>query len=398
MKPVTEWEATPVFEKLNDADTFIRVLEGGARSSKTYSIIQWIIIQCLQKPVRVTCCRAKMTWIRPTILHDFVDILQSYGLYNEVNHNKTESIIKVGLGEVSFTGLDEPQKLQGRKQDIVWINEAMEASYPAFRQLEMRTEGNIILDYNPSLTSHWIYDRVLTQDKVAFIHSTQIDNPFLDANVRKTILSYEPTPENIAKGTADETLWKIYGLGLRAQHKGIVFPNVRYVNQLPESNDTWYGMDFGYTNDPTAVVELRKQGGQLWVREVIFETGLTNQDINARLKGLIPKNAKIIADSAEPKSIEELRRMGWQIEPAKKGADSVNSGISTLKAYQINVLESSLNLKKEFENYKWREDRATGEPMNEPVDVFNHGMDALRYVALNKLQVPTQFNRSRVLR
>lgn len=381
----------------------IRVLEGGSRSSKTWSIIQFIILYCQtaakNKQVKqITIARQKLTWLKLTILKDFKEIMMLYGLWNDNDFHKSEMTYTLFGCEILFGGLDEPQKLHGRKQHIFWYNEAIEASKEDFDQLLMRTEEFGILDYNPSTTKHWIFEKVLTRPDVDFIHSTLLDNPFLPELIRKEILSYEPTPENEANGTADENKWKIYGLGLRAQIEGLIFTNVGYVKEFPVVSKGGIGLDFGFTNDPTAIVRLGLAEGQVFAKELCYERGLTNSDICNRLEGAgVSKSELIVADSAEPKSIAEIRRMGWNIIGATKGHGSISNGIDILKRYRINITEDSVNFKKESENYTWKKDRATNQYLNIPIEAFNHCWDATRYIASETLSTQGETSRPRTM-
>lgn len=374
-----------------------RVLEGGARAGKTWGVIQWICIYCQQnknKGKRITITRDRLTWLKATLFKDFREILEGLNWWSENDWNKSEMTYSLYGNEISFIGTDEPGKLHGRKQDIFWCNEAIGTpgsaftlSRESFDQLEMRTDVGWFLDYNPKTTSHWIYDSVLTRPDVEFFHCTQKDNPFLPQSIRTKILSYEPTPENIAIGTADRTKWKIYGLGERAQHEGLIFTNIHWVTEIPQGAKLIaYGLDFGFTNDVSALMKVCLLNGELWVEEIIYETGLTNQDLSRRFqKAGIKPTDELIADSAEQKSIAELKAMGWNISGVVKGKDSIQFGIDVLKKYRINVHERSTGFKLETENYVWKEDTQTGKTLNVPVDDFNHGWDAVRYVALMKL-------------
>jgi phage terminase large subunit len=292
--------------------------------------------------------------------------------------------------------LDEPAKLHGLKQNIFWLNEligtagsAYQPTKETFDNLEQRTTEIFITDYNPKVTKHWVYSSVLTRDDIAHIHSTMLDNPFLEDVIKKKILSYEPTAENIARGTADAVNWKVYGLGQRGQHKGIVFTNINYVKFFPqECARVWYGLDFGFVNDVTALVKVGMNNGELFAQQLIYETGLTNSAISRlMIEAGLHNRSEVIADSAEQKSIQDLKNFGWNIEGAMKGPDSVLFGINAMKTYKINVVENSLDLKNEFDNYSWKEDAMTGEVSNTPVDNYNHAIDAIRYVALNRFAI-----------
>jgi len=214
-----------------------------------------------------------------------------------------------------------------------------------------------------------------------------LDNLFLPDTIRKKILSYEPTPTNIDNGTADEYYWQVYGLGIRADVKGLVYTNIKGVEKMPDGGKLLgYGLDFGFTNDPTALVKVVEYDGELWADELIYETGLTNPDIYARAGELgVNFHDTTVADSAEPKSIEELRRLGWRVEGANKGADSITQGIDVVKRYRLNITTRSVGLREEVRNYKWQHDKKTDTYSNKPVDAFNHSLDGIRYVALNRI-------------
>lgn len=393
-------EYTPVYDDLYKSKNPIKALEGGSRSSKTWSIIQYLIFfVCLQRTgLRITVTREKLTWLKGTVLKDFEEITKRYevDVTPEINPRRAEQEYIINGNEWSFIGLDEEQKLFGRKQDITWVNEAISDnvvtgfSASQFNQLEIRTNEMMIMDYNPKATVHWIYDKVLSRPDVDFIHSTLLKNPFLPEKIRSTIFGYEPTLENIAKGTSDESMWRIYGLGQRGDVKGLIFSKVQYVRDFPTCKWVVYGLDFGYSNDVTALVKLGLSEGKLYGQELIYETGLTNPDIVEHFKVLgITKSDEIVADSAEPKSIEEIKRMGYNIKGAVKGPGSVNYGLQALSQYPLCLTESSINWKAEQANYKWKV-HANGQVLNEPIDAFNHCWDAARYGASHKIGKPTK--------
>jgi len=370
-------QGSKVLDKILKAkDNRIIVLEGGSRSSKTWSIFQYFIILALsQKGLTFRIAREKFTWVKETLLKDWQDIIAAYNLpvSPSVNKNRPDQTYELNGNYFIFIGLDDPQKLHGLKQDYFWINEAIEATVKDFDQLEMRTNIQGILDYNPSVTDHWIYDKVIPREDAHFIHSTMLDNPFLPEQIRKKILSYEPTAFNKARGTADETSWKIYGLGVRAQIKGVILTNWRIVEDMPECKWIAYGQDYGFTNDPTTLIRIGFAHGEIWLQELIYETDLTNQDIVAKYKAFgIGEHEEIIADSAEPKSNEEIKRRGYNIKPAVKGPDSIVAGIDLLKQYRLNITSSSLNIIREIKNYKWKYDDKTDTHLNVPIDSFNH--------------------------
>lgn len=308
-------------------------------------------------------------------------------MWSKKNENKTNKIYKLFDTEFWFVGLDDPQKVHGLASDAFWINEAIECGNEDFDQIEQRCSGFGILDYNPSTDEHWIYDRVCKRDDTCFMHSTMLDNAFLPENSRRKLLSYEPTDENYAKGTADKNKWEIYGLGIRAKLEGVVFENWDTVKIIPEAakeKHQRYGLDFGYTNDPTCLVDVYWRGNDIWADELIYETNLTNPQIGKRIIQHGLKRVKGYGDSAEPKSIKEIHNMGINIHAVVKGADSIKNGIDTLKRYKIHITERSVNAIKEARNYKWMQDK-NEKYLNQPIDDFNHFWDAFRYVALMDL-------------
>lgn len=391
-------ETSEIFTWTVNSTKRVIVHEGSARSSKTISILQFLIYKALSQKINITICRARHTWCRQTVIPDFIWVLDShFKMYDPEKFNKTESIYTFPNGSlISFIGLDEENKLRGRKQNIAYINEAIESDYESFQQLAIRTMDQLILDYNPSEIDSWIYDKVIPRNDCDFFKSTFLQNPFLQKDIKDEILRLEPTEINIRQGTADAVAWAVFGLGQRAAHKGLIY-KFNIVKELPPKEEWkryFYGLDFGFTNDPTALILVVLAHGELYFKQMIFETRLTNIrnpenpeqiSIQQRLEELgIEKTKEIWADSSEPKSIQDLKNVGYWVKPVEKGADSVNAGIDTVKRYKLNVTEDSLDLIKEFKNYKWKE--KDGKALNEPLDLFNHGMDALRYACYMELK------------
>lgn len=390
MSKVLEMKGTPILARLNKALTNpqykVFVFEGGSRSSKTYSIIQFFIIYALthrNSPNRIVIARKKATWLAASVWTDFQNILITLGLRKFARINKTLKIISLCSTTFEFIGLDDVQKLHGLTTDIFWINEAMEALKNDFDQLEQRTSRFCILDYNPSAEEHWIYDNVCNRNDCYFDHSSMLDNPFIPENSRRKILSYEPTEENILQGTADERKWKIYGLGLRATIEGLVFKKVTLIPEIPQwVTKRWYGIDFGFAKDETACVEVGYYNNGLYVDEKFYQTGMLTKDIISRLRGLIPR--KIISESADPRMVRELQNAGLSVFPVRKGAGSIEAGIDYMQGVNIYVTEKSLNIIKEFNNYTYQQ-LPDGRWTNMPVDAFNHGIDSIRYIVLEQL-------------
>jgi phage terminase large subunit len=370
-----------VYKHLLRSSKRITVQQGGTRSGKTYNIILWLIFHYSvnNKGSVITICRKTFPSLRASVMRDFFQILREHNIYLEEFHNKSSNEYHLNGNLVEFISLDQPQKIRGRKRNLLFINEANELYYEDWQQLIFRTEGKVIIDYNPSETFHWIYDKVIPRDDCDFYQTTYLDNPFLNETIVSEIERLKDT---------DNDYWRIYGLGERGTNRAAVF-QYQIVDEVPEDADlVSTGLDFGFTNDPTAIVRIYKKGDNLYVKELLYKTNLTNTDISECLRGLgFSRQDEIWADSAEPKSIEELHRMGWNIKPAVKGADSVMAGIDVLKRHRIHLMRSDLNVIKEFQNYKWMDDK-NGNLLNRPVDAFNHAIDATRYATFNRLSRP----------
>ena len=370
-----------VYGHLKQSTKRITVEQGGSRSGKTYNILLWIVFYYSIKNEghTITICRKTFPSLRASVLRDFLEILQSYEIYEEKYHNKTNNEYSLNGNLVEFISLDQPQKIRGRKRNLLYINEANELYFEDWQQLIMRTTGKVIIDYNPSDSFHWIYDKVIPREDCEFFKTTYKDNPFLEPELVKEIERLQHT---------DDDYWRIYGLGERGSSRATIF-QFSIIDKIPqEAKHLSYGLDFGFTNDPTSLVRVSKNGDNLYLHELLYHTSLTNRDISDKFTALeINNRDEIFADSAEPKSIEELYRMRWNIKPTAKGADSVMAGIDMLKRYKLHVTASSLNIIKELQNYKWQEDK-NGNLLNKPIDNFNHAIDATRYAVWNKLSKP----------
>ena len=372
-------QATEVFQRNWDADTRFIANIGGSRSTKTYSILQLLIVKALEseEPLVISIVRKSMPSMRISVMRDFFDILKSLDLYNVELHNKTENTYQLNNTLIEFFSIDDAQKRRGTKRDILFVNEANELSWEDFFQLNIRTTQQVFIDFNPS-EQFWFNENLQSRDDVTIIHSTYKDNPYLNDDQINEIERLQHT---------DLQYYQIYALGQFAGALDLVY-SYTLVDHIPveQAKLVALGMDFGFTNDPTTLVEVWQWNDAVYLNELIYERNLTNQDIADRLSEYeVDKYIEIIADSAEPKSIEEIRRYGFNIKPATKGPDSILNGIDILKRNRIHITKQSTNLIKEINNYKWITDK-NGNKLNKPVDMFNHALDAVRYVALNKLK------------
>jgi|TARA_B110000261_G_scaffold159400_1_gene197252 phage terminase large subunit len=373
-------QTNKVFRHLDNSTAKIVVEQGGTRSGKTYNILLWIIFKycSLNNNKVITICRKSFPSLRATVMRDFITILQEYNCYSEVAHNKSNSEYSLFGNLVEFISLDQPQKIRGRKRDLLFVNEGNELYYEDMQQLLFRTQDRIILDFNPSDEFHWIYDKLITRDDCDFFKTTYLDNPFIEESIIKEI--------ELLKDT-DEQYWQIYGLGERSASRSTIFQYVE-VNVIPdEAYLLSYGMDFGYSNDPSSLVSIYIWGNNMYVKEHLYRTQMTTNDIASFLRNEKLESNPIYADSAEPRLIAELRRMGFNIFPSTKGKDSINAGIDLLKRYKLHVLKDSTNAIMEFRNYKWKEDKS-GMLLNIPEDKNNHIIDPCRYAAYSILSKP----------
>jgi phage terminase large subunit len=369
-----------VFEHLLDSKSKIVIEQGGTRSGKTYNILLYIIFHYCQvnKGKTITICRKTFPALRASVMRDFFDILKQHDKYDEQLHNKSNSEYQLDGNLIEFISVDESQKIRGRKRDFLFINEANELEIESWRQLAFRTSEKIVIDYNPSDEYHWIYDKVITRDDAEFYKTTYKDNKFLDQTIIEEIERLRDT---------DEQYWQIYGLGEKGFSKSTIF-NYSEINEIPEDAEfISYGADFGYTNDPTTTVSVYKKDYNLYIKEHIYQTQMTTVDIHNKWRQIGITSEPIYCDSAEPRLIDELKRMGWKARPSIKGADSINAGIDLLKRFKIYIHKDSHNAIQEFRNYKWQEDKS-GKLMNKPVDKNNHLIDATRYATYSVLSKP----------
>lgn len=377
-----KFEVSVLFEQNYSTRAHIVVNQGGTSSGKTYAIEQVLFCLACQSPkLVITIVGQDIPNLKAGALRDALNIYNNSDRLKAMvkNYNKTDRIFEFHNGTImEFKSYTDAQDAKSGKRDYLFINEANGISYAIYNELALRTRKRIFIDYNPN-NSFWVHEQLIGRNGVQLIVSDHRHNPFLDQRMRDKI--------ELLKDV-DMELWKVYARGLTGKITGLIFNNWYICNEIPESATLIAtGLDFGFTNDQTGCLQVYKQNGELWVHELFYETGLTNTDISAKLKATeVSRKTEIIADSAEPKSIEELKRLGWWVSGAKKGNDSIKNSIDILKRYKINVTRASINLRNELGRYKWRVDNS-GKTVNEPVDRWNHLIDPLRYVALNKLKV-----------
>jgi phage terminase large subunit len=378
------FKSGPLYASNYNSRASINVNQGGTSSGKTYAILQ-VLFQRLSEQSRKVCTVVgqDIPNLKAGALRDALDIYANTPELQQLikSYNKSERIFEFHNGCVmEFKSYEDAQDAKSGKRDFLFLNEAQGVIKSIWDELEMRTKDQAFIDYNPN-AEFWVHDELLGQPDVVQFITDHRHNPFLPDKQRAKI--------EALKGK-DYELWKVYARGLTGKIEGLVLPDYHIVDEIPlGAKSLGTGMDFGFTNDPTTAIDLFLSGGELWADEQLYSEGLTNSDIDKRLRAIRPRAWDLVPDSAEPKSIEDLRRLGHKVEPAQKGPDSVRAGLDQLKRYKLNVTRSSVNLRKELANYKYKVDRKTGKTTNEPVDAFNHCIDALRYVALNRLPKAT---------
>lgn len=376
-------QTTRVFSEIEAArrNGYTTVSEqGSSRSAKTYNTVIWIVCQCLSVPkTTVSICRSTLPSLKGSVLRDFIEVLQRIGEYSDKCYNKSDLIYTFPNGSwVEFFSCDNETKLRGRKRKILFVNEANELKYLEWQQLQLRTTQFSIIDYNPSFSDeHWICE-VNKDPRTYHFISTYKDNPFLEQKVIDEIESLK---------RKNFSLWQIYGLGLQAQVEGLVFRNVDVVERIPETGyrrRRFLGVDFGYTNDPTAIIDvlIEEETKTLYLDELCYRTTMLTSDIIAELK---PQGAvKVISESADPRLVQEIYRAGVNIHPVVKYSGSIEAGITKMQEYKLVITKRSTNVIKEFRNYTYQQDKE-GKWLNTPIDVWNHAIDAIRYVVMSEL-------------
>lgn len=375
-----------LYEQNYASRAYINVNQGGTSSGKTFSILQVLFTLGMTDP---GCVISVVAQDVPNLRRGaYRDAKRIWGDSPELKAwwgrpNETDRIFTCINGSIiEFVSFQDEQDAKGSRRDYLFVNECNGITYEVFRQLMLRTRKKIFLDYNPAVR-FWVHDEVIGQDNVRLLISDHRHNPFLSPEEHKKIEAYYHQ---------DFEFFQVYARGKTGKLAGLVYSNWEVVQDMPTHfKNEWYGLDFGFTNDPTALVQVRLSEGKLWLKELIAERGLTNIDISKRMINLgMHTGCDIIADSAEPKSIAELQRMRWRVEGAMKGPDSISAGIDILKRYPLMVTHDSPLLRSELAKYRWANvtDKGTGEKslINKPVDAFNHTLDAVRYVALNRLE------------
>jgi len=371
-----EINTTITFENLLDSQSRVTQHIGGTRSGKTYAILQFLIVQAIENKETITIVRKTIPSLKRTVMKDFKDILQGLNIWKDESFNITDRVYNLYDSTIQFLSTDDADKLRGIKSTILFIDEASEIDEESYFQLSIRTSGKIILAYNPTISPfHWLR----TMPDVERFVTTYKDNIYLPKEMVEAIENLQHT---------NEKYWKIYGKGEFAANDKAIFEF-----ELCDSIDAdfvCFGIDFGFSSDPTALVAVYKSSDTLYLEELIYEKGLVTQDIVNKLNQLdIQKSETIWADSAEPRLIEEIYRSGFNIKPVVKGKDSINFGIQVMKNYKIKILKTSQNLINEMYAYQYETDKH-GYTTDKPEGGLDHAIDAARYGCMMTLSQKAQ--------
>lgn len=360
-----------------------KIIQGGTSAGKTFGILPILIDKACKIPrLEISVVSETIPHLRRGAIKDFLKIMDWTGRYIDANWNRSLLTYKFVNGSyIEFFSAEQESKLRGARRNILYINEANNIDFESYHQLAIRTSGDIYLDFNPT-NEFWAHTEIMQDGDAQHLILTYKDNEALPATIVHDIEQAEVKAQT---STYWANWWKVYGLGLIGSVQGCVLDNWKQVDSIPEDAKLiGHGMDFGFTNDPTTLIGVWQHSGKIWVDEILYRTNMTNNDIGNFLKALKFDNKEVICDSAEPKSIEELRRQGINATPAVKGPDSIKIGIDILKRNELMVTKNSINLIKELRGYTWEIDKS-GKQTGKPVDFNNHLIDALRYLALMKL-------------
>ncbi len=392
---------TTALTKISNLRRRLRIIQGGTSASKTFSVMAYLIhVAQGNQNLVISVVSESIPHLRLGAMRDFMTIMKWHRYWNESAWNSTFSTYTFPSGTIIEFFSSDSDKAHGPRRDILFLNECNNVSYEVYTQLETRTRKVVILDFNP-VQEFWVHTEVMPHNAHDFLKLTYRDNEALEPAIVRSIESR----------MHNENYWRVYGLGEIGVLEGVVYDNWEQLDMLPaEAELLRHTLDFGFTNDPSAIVDLYKYEGGFLLDEKLYLSGQKNKPLaNAirQLEGLAPvqpdntfvgrTRTLTIADSSEPKSVAEIKDYGVKIEGAVKGPDSVDFGIQLMQDQKLYVTANSVNLIKELRNYTWRIDKKTGKSMNVPIDDWNHALDAARYGIMDVLGNKKKEPRLRVL-
>jgi phage terminase large subunit len=379
------FKRTTSINKILSLNGRIKIIQGGTSAGKTFGILPILIDKCAkEKGLEVSVVAETIPHLRRGALKDFLKIMRWTNRYFDDRFNKTLLRYDFANGSsIEFFSADDASKLRGARRDILYINECNNVTFEAYNELSIRTKKEVYLDFNPA-NEFWVHKELKDEPDTDFIILTYKDNEALDESIVSQI---EKNRDKAATSSYWANWWRVYGLGQVGSLEGVVFTNWKEIDTIPnEAKLIGIGLDFGYTNDPTAAIEIYNYNGTRIVNELVYRTGMVNSDIAK----ILPSGVIIYADSSEPKSIEEIRRQGKTIKGVTKGADSINYGIDVMQRQDYLVTKQSTNLIKELRSYCWDTDKQ-GQRMRRPIDHYNHAIDALRYHEMEALGLKSNY-------
>jgi phage terminase large subunit len=370
---------TTAINKILKLKKRIKIIQGGTSAGKTFGIIPILIDKAATNPnIEISIVAESIPHLRRGALKDFLNIMKWTNRFFDDRFNKSLLRYEFANGSyIEFFSADDSSKLRGARRDILYINECNNVTFESYNELSIRTKQEIYLDFNPA-NEFWVHTELKNEADSDFLILTYQDNEALDERIVKEI---EKNRDKAKTSSYWDNWWRVYGEGLIGMLEGVVFSNWKIIDKIPEdARLLGVGLDFGFTVDETAIIEVYNYNGQRILNEICYQTGLVNTEIAKKLQ----KNVIAYADSSEPKSIEEIRRTGQLIKGVTKGNDSINFGIQIMQSQDYLVTSKSTNLIKELRSYCWDKDK-TGKQLNKPTGTMNHAVDAVRYHEMESL-------------
>ena len=381
-------QRTTAINKILKLKKRVKIIQGGTSAGKTFGILPILIDKAAKTPrLEVSIVAESIPHLRRGALKDFLNIMKWTNRFFDSRFNKSLLRYEFANGSyIEFFSADDSSKLRGARRDILYINECNNVDFNSYNELAIRTKASIYLDFNPA-NEFWVHTELKSEVDSDFLILTYRDNEALDYRIVKEI---EKNKLKAKTSAYWENWWRVYGEGLVGMLEGVVFSNWKVIDKIPdEASLLGYGLDFGYSVDVSSIVEVYNYDGQRILNEICYQTGLVNSELAKKM------NSEVIvfADSAEPKSIEEIRRTGQVIKGVTKGADSINFGIQVMQSQSYLVTSKSANLIKELRSYCWDTDRKTGKQIGKPIDFLNHAIDAVRYHEMESLGKRSNFGK-----
>ncbi len=370
---------TTAINKILKLKKRIKIIQGGTSAGKTFGIIPILIDKAATNPnTEISIVAESIPHLRRGALKDFLNVMKWTNRFFDDRFNKSLLRYEFANGSyIEFFSADDSSKLRGARRDILYINECNNVTFESYNELSIRTKQEIYLDFNPA-NEFWVHTELKNEADSDFLILTYQDNEALDERIVKEI---EKNRDKAKTSSYWDNWWRVYGEGLIGMLEGVVFSNWKIIDKIPEdARLLGVGLDFGFTVDETAIIEVYNYNGQRILNEICYQTGLVNTEIAKKLQ----KNVIVYADSSEPKSIEEIRRTGQLIKGVTKGNDSINFGIQIMQSQEYLVTSKSTNLIKELRSYCWDKDK-TGKQLNKPTGSMNHAVDAVRYHEMESL-------------